>query len=110
MKIVINSCFGGFGISEEAWEMYLNKKNLPFVKETGSTGLTWYSDGKDIGYYESDLDRSDPDLIGVIEKLGKDANGWAADLKIIEIPDDVEWEIGEYDGREWVAEKHRTWD
>ncbi len=109
MKVVINRCFGGFGISEEAWEMYLNKKNLPFVKETGSTGLTWYSNG-DVGYYESDLDRSDPVLIEVIEKLGDAANSWASALKIIEIPDDVDWVIGEYDGREWVAEKHRTWD
>ena len=30
-------------------------------------------------------------------------------LKIIEIPDDVDWIIEEYDGNEWVAEKHRTW-
>jgi hypothetical protein len=28
---------------------------------------------------------------------------------VIEIPDDVEWEVEEYDGLEWVAEKHRTW-
>jgi len=30
-------------------------------------------------------------------------------LKIVDIPDGVEWEIEEYDGMEWVAEKHRTW-
>jgi hypothetical protein len=28
---------------------------------------------------------------------------------VVEIPDGVEWEIAEYDGLEWVAEKHRTW-
>ena len=32
-----------------------------------------------------------------------------ANLKMVEIPDDVEWEIADYDGKEWVAEKHRTW-
>jgi hypothetical protein len=27
----------------------------------------------------------------------------------VEIPGDVSWHIGEYDGVEWVAEDHRTW-
>jgi len=55
-------------------------------------------------------DRSDPDLISVIEQMGEAANGKCSKLKIIEIPDDVEWEIDEYDGLERVAEKHRTWN
>lgn len=54
-------------------------------------------------------DRTDKDLINVIEKLGKKANSRFSKLKIIEIPDDVEWEIEEYDGLEHIAEKHRTW-
>ena len=37
------------------------------------------------------------------------ANGNHADLKIVEIPANVEWQIDEYDGAEWVSEKHRTW-
>ena len=32
-----------------------------------------------------------------------------SDLKVVEIPDDVEWEIEEYDGNEWVSEVHRCW-
>ena len=36
-------------------------------------------------------------------------NTLGSDLKIIEIPDDVEYTIKEHAGREWVAEKHRTW-
>jgi hypothetical protein len=28
---------------------------------------------------------------------------------VVEIPDGIEWSIQEYDGLEWVAEKHRTW-
>jgi hypothetical protein len=28
---------------------------------------------------------------------------------VIEIPDDVEWIIVDYDGMEHIAEKHRTW-
>ena len=47
--------------------------------------------------------------IQVVEELGEEANTPASKLKIVEIPDDVEWEIEEYDGIEWVAEKHRVW-
>lgn len=56
-----------------------------------------------------DIPRNDPDLIAVIEELGEKADGSYAKLGIVEIPDDVEWEISEYDGNEHVAEKHRTW-
>ena len=58
-------------------------------------------------YFES---RADPLLVEVVEALGDEANGSHAKLKIVEIPDDVEWTIQEYDGWEWVAEKHRTWN
>ena len=53
--------------------------------------------------------RADPLLVEVVEALGEEANGSHATLKVIEIPDDIEWDIQEYDGLEWVAEKHRTW-
>lgn len=57
-----------------------------------------------------DISRDDPILIEIIKELGEDANGICAELSIVEIPDDVmEWTIEEYDGREWVAETHRTW-
>jgi hypothetical protein len=41
--------------------------------------------------------------------LGEKANGSCASLKVVEIPDGVEWVVEEYYGTEWVAEKHRTW-
>ena len=41
--------------------------------------------------------------------MGAEANGNYAKLKIVEVPYGVEWTIAEYDGYEWVAEKHRTW-
>jgi hypothetical protein len=56
-----------------------------------------------------DIKRDDPLLIRVVEELGEEANGSCASLKIIEVPDDVKWEIAEYDGSERVAECHRTW-
>ena len=60
-------------------------------------------------FYADELERDDPILIQVVEELKDGANGRHAELKIVEIPDDVEWQIEEYDGNEWVAEKHRTW-
>jgi hypothetical protein len=60
--------------------------------------------------YDRDMVRDDPILIQVVEELGETANGRCASLKIVEIPNDVEWTIGEYDGQEWIAEKHRTWE
>ena len=119
MKVVINTCFGGFGLSNEAFELLLQRKGIEYdtVKETvfGSEMFNFYAKGHagNDQYYLSDYafydNRSDKDLIAVVEELGAKANGHAADLKVIEIPDDVEWFIDEYDGREHVAERHRTW-
>ena len=53
--------------------------------------------------------RDDPLLVQVVKELGRAASGECAKLVIVEIPDDAEWEIEEYNGVEWVAEKHRTW-
>jgi hypothetical protein len=54
--------------------------------------------------------RNDPDLIKVVETLGyEDSSVPYCELKIVEIPDDVDWIIEEYDGSEWVSEVHRTW-
>ena len=57
-------------------------------------------------YFES---RTDPLLIEIVEALGDEASGSHAKLKIVEVPEGVEWTIQEYDGWEWVAEKHRIW-
>jgi hypothetical protein len=54
-------------------------------------------------------DRSDPALIQVVEELGEKTNGKYAEIKIVEIPDGVSWEISEYDGMERVQEKHQSW-
>ena len=54
-------------------------------------------------------DRADPKLVQVVEELGEAASGKYAELKVIEIPDGIEWEILDYDGYETVHEKHRSW-
>ena len=64
----------------------------------------------DTVFHDRDLARDDPDLVAVVQELGNQANGRHAELKIVDIPDDVNWYVEEYDGREWVAERHRTWE
>ena len=60
-------------------------------------------------FFPRDIARDDPVLVRVIEELGVEANGPHAELKVVDVPSDVEWTIEEYDGSEWVAEVHRTW-
>jgi hypothetical protein len=86
MKVVINKCYGGFSLSEKA------------CKELGLKGPY------------SHIERNDPRLVEVVELLGKESWGDCAELKVVEIPDDVEYEIEEYDGTEWIAEVHRMWN
>ena len=104
MKIVINTRHGGFGLSEAAMIRYAEVRPGVIYDREG-TCLT--INGEDT--YECDLIRADPFLVEVVKELGEAANGEYASLKVVEIPDDVEWEISEYDGAEWIAECHRTW-
>ena len=64
-------------------------------------------DDNNIWFNGRDIERNNPDLIAIVEEMGNDASGSCANLKIVKIPDDVEWEIDEYDGNEWVSEKHK---
>ena len=113
MKIVINKCYGGFGLSEEAVLLYAKKKGLNLIvqRDKGLKINHYYLNEKKDGNYfsERDIQRNDPILIEVVNELGEKADGFCSELKIVEIPDDVEWIIEEYDGKEWVAEDHRRW-
>jgi hypothetical protein len=93
-KIVINKCHGGFGLTDAAMFRYAEIKKIEDL-----TTLHIY-----------DLCRDDPVLVQVVEELGEESFDRYADLKIVEIPEDVDWYIHEYDGIEHVAERHRTWD
>ena len=82
MKILLNKCHGGFGISEFAERVCSIDPNASL----------------------SDI-RVNPDLIDCIEISGADAfNGRYAELRIAEIPDEAtDWEVEEYDGFEWLT-------
>ena len=69
----------------------------------------WKSFEADYFYY-NDIERNDTDLIKVIEMLGcEKASGELSKLSIVEVPDDIQWEIDDYDGMESVHELHRSW-
>jgi len=115
-KVIINECYGGFSLSNEAMEMYLTRKGkVPFYY-SDRFGIRTYASKPYVNdtsfdeYYSAwDIDRDDSDLIFVIEALGASASGHAAKLKIVHIPDDADWEIHDYDGMESVREKSRSW-
>jgi hypothetical protein len=111
MKIVINKCYGGFGISDEAAQYMIDNGLVLTDFDPASYGEDWpeYLGTREKSYIELNVKRNDPLLIQAVEELGEKSFGNHARLRIVEIPDDVEWEIDDYDGMESVAEKHRRW-
>lgn len=113
-EIVINKCYGGFGISHEAELLYLKRARIDYTTkdrtsrdETQRYGPIIFVDDKEWSGYE--ISRDDPVLISVIKELGQDSWGNFSELKIIKIPADVDWDIEQHDGVEWVVEVHRKW-
>jgi hypothetical protein len=106
MKIVVNRCFGGFGISKEAAEFMANKGCEQAKKELEAPEFYGYGYSKD---YPDEYLRTNPFLVEAVETLGEKANGVCANLMIVEIPDDIMWFIDDYDGHETIHEEHRSW-
>jgi len=148
MKVVINNCFGGFSLSDEAYEKLIewgvpvkaytkeprnpktglydvkpkeNEGEVIFDRKLGTINADEFDkrmadidkDFRLLGrYWETWIrdNRSHPLLLRVVKALKKKANGRCAELKIVEIPDGVDYEIDEYDGLESIHEKHRSWN
>lgn len=115
-EIVINAEHGGFGLSHEAEIEYLRRRGIAFRLEDRESRDSTLRFGpeivveNDVHWTSRDIARDDPVLVQLVREWGSKANSSYADLKIVRIPGNVEWEINEYDGYEWVAEKHRTWN
>lgn len=115
-KVVINRCYGGFSLSEEAVKHILVSKGYTNIESTYEHDYPEFKaispDGS-VGFFNEfsfETFRDDVDLVNAIETLTSvGASGDCAELKVVEIPDDVSWCISEYDGMECVAEQHRTW-
>ena len=132
MKIVINSCYGGFSLSPKGEQRYLELKGdksyfykqskynyadntLEFTRVDNIEDVpdiffycTTYDQGKTISDYPKDvfhcrnLDRNDPTLVRVVEELGAESFGKCAHLEIVDIEKGRWFKIDEYDGLEYV--------
>lgn len=137
-KVILNKCFGGFSLSSEAYKLYGKKKGFEvfcykldgvgrYIKEKANTNSICYTYfTKDLGdkFREHDMDdnyyekynlyldknyREDPILIEVVEELKERANTSCSNLKVVEIPDDLDYVIDEYDGIETLHAKVQEW-
>ena len=106
-KVVLNSCYGGFGLSKAAIQMLIDKHGLDIDSDHG------YVDNDDFGIVDDNMDayRMDKRLISVVKKLGVDkASGDCARLRIVDVPDDVVdvhgWYISDYDGIDSIHQHH----
>lgn len=80
MKVVINRCWGGFGLSEDACKYLGLEHSYSFIS------------------------RDDPRLVECVETLGSEkASGICARLVIVEIPDGINYGIEEHDGIETIV-------
>lgn len=95
MKIIINDCYGGFGLSEKAARRYCELKGVDYENR-------WNKDSSVYG-----IKRTDPILIQVVEELGEEANDFCSALKIEEIPNGSYYRIIEYDGWEEIILKEK---
>ena len=82
-KVVINNCYGGFGLSERAVQRYEELSGKAFPE------MSW------------DVSRHDTVLVQVVEELGDESNGENAALTVEEIPGN-RYRIEEYDGIETI--------
>lgn len=132
-KVVVNKCFGGFGLSSEAVirliemncdsikSMSLNEYTGGKSKLISSEKFNKLRDGYEVGwiegvlykddyvYFYQDDNREDLDLIFVVETMKEKASSNLSRLEIVEIPKNVDYVIDEYDGLESIHEKHKSW-
>lgn len=129
MKIVINTCYGKFGLSAKGIKKYLNLKgqNVWFyqktkyryidgvneyiqVSEDNIKGMFWYASLVDEGYIidhfpnicfdSQSIERYDPTLVQVVEEMKEECWGDNAVLAIEEIESGTWYKINQYDGKE----------
>jgi hypothetical protein len=86
MKVIINSDFGGFALSEKAKAMYVERGGTIDYSFLGERAL-----------------RDDPIMVDIVTELGGEANARFSDLEIVNVPEQYDYSIGDYDGLEHVV-------
>lgn len=134
MKVVINKGFYPFCLSLEALkkmfgnvyvyqydgvlDLYFRQDSLAdrrsrsnnFIYSTHDYGKATFRIKDRYKIYFSTMDRSLNKLVSVVEEMGQKAGAYGTELKVVEIPDDVNWEIEEFDGQERIREVGRIWE
>src|SRR5213594_109436 len=112
-KIVINKSFGEFCVSHKAF-LRLRELGQREALQEPDLGAYWPSGASprepSLNRCGVLVPRDDQKLVQVMEELGSEANGHCADLKVVEIPNNVQWEIEKAGGMEHVSETHRRWN
>lgn len=101
-KIVINVTYGGFSLDKEVFFTMV----LLGYKPSDNQFKLLNPDLEDWYFYD-EIERHNEFFVKAVEVLQKE--GKCKNLRVVEIPSDVEYFIQDYDGREWIAEIHRTW-
>lgn len=101
MEIVINDCYGGYSLSQEAQD-WLVAKGHPVALKLREEAVS----GRYVSIYGlgTEIARNDPLLVACVKELGSDrASGPFAELKVVEVPDNrKKWQVDEYDGYESI--------
>jgi hypothetical protein len=99
-RIVINGCFGGFGLSVEAINRLI-QLGSPYARIRTPEEIADFPVGGPV-YLDSSIPRHDPLLVQVVEELKGKADGAYAELLVEEIEGD-KYVIRNYDGQESVV-------
>ncbi len=99
MKVVLNRAVGScFSLSPAA----ITKLSMLKGRDLGQRDLTHTSESGRPDWVLN-LERSDSDLVGLVEGLGSAASGPDAELMIVEIPEGCSWKINDVVGYEFVV-------